>query len=202
MSTMTLQQIANNLDKSDNNNAQVDYFDFEELFELNNLHWDKDNIESFKKRVQGYWIDTYYCTDTIVGTIAYYFDGKFIAISSQPFRKSDKEFSFISRKDLEEFYNYVKTFEETEDKFRHIDIFGVNELVTTTYNLQFNGELIPSNHLDRAYYQGTKILSMSQVPVEKGEIASINKKMNIQLIDGTEKQIEIKDIDFKIHIKE
>lgn len=54
--------------------------------------WDAADL-----RLQSYPLFTWTCTDTGVGLRALYFDGKPVAATYQPYRKSDKEFKWVSK---------------------------------------------------------------------------------------------------------
>lgn len=62
--------------------------------------------EAFNERVKCRCINTWTCTDTLVGLNAYYLDNEFVAFSFQSARKSDIHFYWVSL----EIAKRVKTF--------------------------------------------------------------------------------------------
>ncbi len=60
----------------------------------------------FAERVKEVPLNTWMCTDTMVGLYAYFFDGQFVAISWKPYRKSAERLFWES----EELAQWVKKF--------------------------------------------------------------------------------------------
>jgi hypothetical protein len=52
--------------------------------------------EAFNERVKVMPVNTWICTDTLVGVNSYYLDGEFVALSFQSARKSKTEFKWTS----------------------------------------------------------------------------------------------------------
>jgi hypothetical protein len=71
---------------------EADAADFSEIFGFG-PSWS----EEFSRRVKKHWINSWLCTDTVVGLAVYVMDGKPVAVSEQTSRKGDEEIKFISK---------------------------------------------------------------------------------------------------------
>ncbi|MFA7287193.1 MAG: hypothetical protein WC052_06025, partial [Patescibacteria group bacterium] len=70
------------------------------LFEIDSLEyherwntWTESNVE--RKRLKGYWINKWICTDTHVGEMAYFLDDELVFTCEQTARKSDAAIYFV-----------------------------------------------------------------------------------------------------------
>ncbi len=79
-------------------------WDFAEEFEIYSL---MGTPSDFKIECLG--ISTWICTDTQVGLHAYYFEQEFVGLSTQKYRKSNKNFFWVS----EDAYRMVRTYLES-----------------------------------------------------------------------------------------
>lgn len=88
-----LDQLIQNLDMS----VQYPCYQVEEFWDdlLENSYCDTD-YQVFADHMKVVPIKIWMCTDTAVGYYAYFFDGVFVCISYQPFRKSDMELFWYS----------------------------------------------------------------------------------------------------------
>lgn len=91
--TMKLRDAIEKLDRSDKNKSHANIDHFMSALDMSNyLGWD----ERFEEKVQMYWIQSWLCTDMMVGTAVYYMDGELIAFSHQTARRSNCEVYFVS----------------------------------------------------------------------------------------------------------
>jgi len=72
---------------------------------LSNLGYSED----FSARVTCYEVQTWQCTDTIVGTFIYYMDGSPVAVTIQTGRKSDKEVLFLSKEAAQKMREFIQS---------------------------------------------------------------------------------------------
>ncbi|HHT7008742.1 TPA: hypothetical protein ACTZ3A_001281 [Bacillus cereus] len=106
---MKLIDIANRIDKTDKNRTPVN---IEGL--ARELNVDLDWAEQDK--VTAYWIGNWYCTDSYVGYIMYFFDNKPMAFSSQLGRKCDESFHWFSLEIAEKVKEYLISLIVEENK--------------------------------------------------------------------------------------
>lgn len=93
---MKLRDLINTVDRSQDNTGWVDP---EVILQAINLAGCVDYSE-VNDRLKKHWIAPWLCTDTWVGTAAYYLDNKPVAISKQSARKSHEELYFLSSETL------------------------------------------------------------------------------------------------------
>jgi hypothetical protein len=87
--------------------------------------WNKEADDEFNKRLKAYPIATWLCTDSVVGYYAYYFDGYFIAMSTQMGRKCDKNFIWISKEKALEVRDYIlELYAKHEEVLENIQTFS------------------------------------------------------------------------------
>lgn len=81
---------------------------FADIFGSDSCYWsdtDDGRRELLEKRFECHGIDTWMCTDTLVGTIAYFLNGVCIAVTFQSGRKSQIEVYWVN----EQCYNFIRT---------------------------------------------------------------------------------------------
>ena len=102
---------------------------------VDNLYWSED------KRLTCYFIKIHYCTDTHVGTRAYFLDGVLVAISTQSTRKSDELFSFVNKEIALKVRDYLLTLvDEDELTIDVIEDFDME--LPETYKIEFNTQIM------------------------------------------------------------
>jgi hypothetical protein len=72
--------------------------------------------KAFDERMKSIPVNEWMCTDTMVGVHAYYFDGRFVALSFQPARKSDTVFCWASKEDAQQVKNFIRTLYDLENE--------------------------------------------------------------------------------------
>lgn len=82
-----------------------DYVHHDLIGELFPCVYDKKN-----DRITNVSVDTWVCTDTLVGVFLYYFDGVPICFSVQTGRKMDKEFLWIRKDMIDQVKEYLRSF--------------------------------------------------------------------------------------------
>lgn len=99
---MKLKAIIETLNKTSDNKCYVDVEGFIEEFGIQGYitHSEVD------ERLSCYWVENWLCTDTTVGTLAYFFDDTFVCITHQEARKAMTDYSWVSKTE----YDLVKNF--------------------------------------------------------------------------------------------
>ena len=80
--------------------------DYHELWN----RWEETNTE--RKRLQGYWMDKWLCTDTHVGEMAYFLDDVLVFTCEQTARKSDAHIYFVDQEAYEKVKEFMNQFRE------------------------------------------------------------------------------------------
>lgn len=148
-------------------------------------------------RVKEYYVAQWYCTDTIVGISLIFLDDEFIALSSKKGRKCDTKFEFGSKMQARKMRGFIESLCE-EDITNRISFLDLDKIFSDMYNLQFYSEYIPSRHLENAYLDNKKVIDIQ--PAEDRSIAL--SKVVATLEDGVTKEVDIKEVSFKINIVE
>ena len=136
---MTLEKLINQID-FDNKSIQDD-IDWERLaycFNIYDFDWSTDT------RMKSYFIKTWYCTDSYVGTRAYFLDGKFVAISNQSGRKSDEIFKFSTKETFYLTRDYILSLRDKEEEEFEINLLSSDDLnkeIDSMYKIEFNSQV-------------------------------------------------------------
>jgi hypothetical protein len=72
---------------------------------LDHLGWSKE----FSARVTCYEVQTWRCSDTIVGTFVHYMDGIPVAVTIQTGRKNDTEVLFLSKEAAKKMREFIQS---------------------------------------------------------------------------------------------
>lgn len=180
-------QIANCLDKSPANSEWVDISEIGLQF---NINMNIDYIE--QDRLTCYWVSSWRCIETCVGTRLYFLDEKPVAYSYQLTRMSKKIFCWFSLEDAESVRKYLFTLNGKEESLKplNLDIGDINEDVDSFYKINYNSQIISKNI---PYYNG------EEVEIVKKHKGNICRTLTIKLSDESLKVVNIKELDFKIH---
>ncbi len=84
-------------------------WDFYKLGRELELPYNCEEIEG-DDRFQVKEVNTWMCTDTLVGLFAYFLDGQFVCLRYQPYRKSDSMFIWASQEAAEMTRDYISSF--------------------------------------------------------------------------------------------
>ena len=177
----------------DFNNKQLEsspnWEDLSSIFGIYDLSWSDDT------RLKAYFIKTWYCTDSWVGTRAYFLDGVFVALSNQPGRKSDEKFKFVNKESASKVEKYLYSL-IIEDKVENdIDILEeLNEEIPSTYKIKYNIQILHKYAL--LNNEKVKILKKDY---ESEGIFSPNYFYTVKIKhnNGKIEEIDIKELDFE-----
>jgi hypothetical protein len=135
------------------------------------------------------------CTDTHVGCSAIYWNGEFIAITSQECRRCDTTVEWVS----EEVFNRVSAFIKTlvEDEPYKPKCLNLEGDCPTTFKLSYTGQLLS----DWAFYEGKKYMIEQELTHEEERKDFISNQVWIVTEDGP-KQVNINELEFPVLLKE
>jgi hypothetical protein len=148
---MKIKDIINQLDKSGAN------MDENANWDLQNMGYDLGlncNVYSQKQddlRMKCYWLSIWTCTDTNVGTRAYFLDGMLVCISQQFARKSDETFEWVDESAVIATRNFIFSLQEQEDE-SDVKYLDLDQEVGVGFNVNFTGQL----HTDKVIYEGSR----------------------------------------------
>lgn len=158
----------------------------EELHLQDNWGWNED----FNKRVRGYPLIKWICTDTWVGTTVYYLDDEPICVSTQTARKNDTYYYFVSKEAADKLRALILSLPHSseEDKITLID---EDEEVGEDYTLSFTGQLLT----DKGFVDGKPCKV-----VNKFRENFISQKVEVEFEDGTRKVLNIGDFHIPLNV--
>ena len=118
--------------------------DLANIFDIN------EYIE-FDDRIKMVYVSPHYCTDSWVGTRAYFLDGEFVATSLQVGRKWDEHFCFVSNEAAIKVKDYVMSF-ITEPPY-HIKIIDMDAEFDDFYTVEYAEQILHKHGL----YEGERV---------------------------------------------
>lgn len=198
---MKLKDIINNLDMSEDNRCDNITWDMERFLEELNLscygvYQDRDNAQ-----LKSFWLSKHLCTDTYVGTRAYFLEGTFVALSTQNARKSDEIIQWVSAESQVEVRNYILSLDEEESFECANNFIDMDSEVAEGYSVNFVGELLCKN----VSYEGRAVEVVKQDRWHCDENGYKQHNFhNITILDlktGLTKEIDIRDVVIPWNIK-
>lgn len=185
---MTFREIANKIDKSEENTDSINFDGICEDLDISYCGWPR------QERLKSYWITNWLCTDTWVGLKMYFLDDEPVCVGFQSGRKSDEQFSWFSKECSEKVRNYILS-NLLSDNSR-CDYCSFDEEVGDSYKISFNSQVL---NWENALYQGKPFKMIERILETPNYGIDTNVKIEI---DGEEKIVSIEDIDFKFHIND
>lgn len=185
---MKLIDIANKIDKSENNEEFVNVDELGYIFDLN-VSWTEQN------RLKSYWVGNWYCTDTWVGYKMYFLDDEPVAFSIQQGRKCDENIKWFSQSLAIKVKKYLM--ELADNNKTEVDTCDINDDIGDSYKIEFNNQILnPEN----ATYHGESIKILEHIKDDPDY--GIDKNLKIQLPNNKTKIVNIHDLDFKFNLAE
>lgn len=184
---MQLIDIAKKIDKSKNNECNIDSTDFSSEFNYNFEYVEPE-------RLKCYWIGNWYCTDSWVGYRIYFLDDEPVAVSTQQGRKCSEEFEWFSRELALKVRDYLISIMPKSEEDLQFKLCDINEDIGEGYKISFNSQIL---NYDNAVLNGeaVKILERIRDTPDYG----IDERLKIQLANGEKAIVNIRDLDFKFH---
>jgi len=185
---MKLIDIANKIDKSKKNESQVDTMEFSSEFNQEFDYVDQD-------RLKAYWIGNWYCTDSYVGYRMYFLDDEPVAVSTQTGRKGDEDFEWFSKELALKVRDYLISLMQKDKDELNIKLCDINDDIGESFKISFNYEIL---NPDKAIYNGESIEILERIKDKNNW--GIGTELRVKLLNGEEKFVDIKKIDFKFNL--
>lgn len=182
---MTNKEIFENVNKVESNE---EWIDIEKI--LNDMdigYYGYDHKPNTK--IKSYWVSVWMCTDTYVGLRAYFFEDEPLALSYQPYRKSDEKFYYVSKKMYDRLKTYVLFLIEDEDEYS-FNLLDMDENIGDGYSIDYSNNLIRGLH-KHARFNGYKVKIIGNANPKD----YISQKLIIEK-DGNESVVNIQDLEF------
>ena len=153
------------------------------------------NTDEFKKgdyRLTMYPIESWYCTDTHVGSWALYFDKEPVAYVTQLSRKEHESYHWVSNEAYSKVRAYLLTLEVKEPC--HIVLLAEEMTIDRFFSISFVSQLL----FDSAFLDGRSVKIIDR-NVDAGEY--LKKRVKIALVEtGEEKIVNVADLAFPIAV--
>lgn len=193
---MKLKDIITRVDKNPKFKREVDLERLSDNMETGiPYYFDWYSIQG--ERFTSYFISSWYCTDTYVGTVIYFFDDEPFAISHQSGRKMSEEFEFFSKEVFDKAKTYLLSLCQKEES---ISVFlDLDEEFPMYYKIRSNAQLF-DYHKDIPFYLGEKVKIIKYK--QKANSYYTDSEVVIQYEDGEKKTVDISDLDFPYNLTE
>ena len=186
---MNMLEIAQNIDKSPENEDWIDLSEIAQEFDIHDFY---DFQE--QDRLKCFWIGRWYCTDSYVGYRMYFLDDEPVAFSEQVGRKYSQDFEWFSREAAEKVYAFIQSM-ITRDEI-HIKICDLTEDVGESFRIGYTKQVLD---WDTARYHGEPIKLIEKI--KDDPVYHLDKKVKIQLpSSGEELVVDVSDLDFLFHV--
>ncbi len=184
---MNIIQIANSIDrKNPSLKVTIDWHVLYELIGNLNYPWPDDK----NTRLNCYWFECWYCTDSFVGRRAYFLDDELICVSYQQGRKCSQELQFVSRETYKKFKGYLESLADVEEDRINIIIPETAEL-PDLYTVEYSSQLMGQFH--KFGYLGDTGEEVELM----GEGDDKFHKVKVKYSDGRIEQVDCRKIEFE-----
>ena len=157
---MKLSDIILSLSKDEKNENSAD---MEALCQELGVHAPYNYWEEFGRRLKGYYIESWLCTDTTVGACAYFLDEEFVFLGIQTSRKSGESFSFKTKGSASKVRQFLLDLIDLnkEETLESVDILNLDDDVEELYSVPYSSQIQNTT----GFYKG---LSVEVVEVCRG----------------------------------
>lgn len=180
---MKLKEIINQIDRSP---KEFDYHDVEELCNQFDIYeWVEGNT-----KIKNYLFRKWLCTDSWVGSRAYFYEDELICVSHQPGRKSHEEFEWVSQEAFDKTYKYLKSLQQDNDEFPVPKIITEEELNTDVgegFDVEFSEQILTKNVIYKETKEPVEI-------IDKFRKDYVSRKLEILFEDGSKKIVTTEDV--------
>lgn len=186
---MKLYEAITRLDKV-NNSTWIDTNEIGHEFDMYDIPYAE------QERLEGFYLSSWLCTDTIVGDIIYFFDDVPVAISSQLGRKYDKVFKWFSLEKAQQVKDYLISLRDDENELNVLVIDTMDYEIHEGYGIEFNGNLLELEGR-KAYYKNEDVIILERIKNKEWGIDTnlkIERKGEILIVD-------INDLIFPYHLE-
>lgn len=168
--------------------SDVDWDDLASELEL-----DKYGLYFEQERLKAYFIEKWYCTDSYVGYRAYFFDGKFVALSYQVGRKYDEVFEFVSVEDAQILKDYIKSLIGEEEEVLRVSILDVEQEIDEFHKIEYNSQILHKS----AYYNGEKVQIIKSNYQSEGHLSdNYFHSVEIEISKGITRIVDCRELLF------
>lgn len=184
---MKLIEIIKQVDKTEENAAWVNTMELGEEFYL-------DVPYAEQERLRAFWVSSWLCTDTVVGSKLYFLDDEAVAYSTQSSRKSDEVFYWLDLDAVKKVKDYLISLIVEEEIPVNVKLLDIQTEIGDSFKIDFNNNILSRN---RVSYLGEKVTLVERI---KNKPWGIDTALKIQLPDGAIEEVDVKDLDFGYHL--
>lgn len=183
---MNLNEIAERLDKSKNNEESIDTIELGRQFDIDVPYVEQDRLKSF-------WVGNWFCTDSYVGYRMYFFDDEPVAFSVQNGRRCSEDFEWFSLDSAAKVRDYLLTLIAKEVEL-HVSVCDMDEDIGDSFKIYFNSQILNDENVT---FNGEKVTLLERI---KNSPYGTDTLLKIQLPSGEVKEVEIEELDFCFHL--
>lgn len=184
---MKLIDVANKIDKSSENEVEVNINSLEDELGVD-VSW----LEP--ERVKSFWLGKWICSDTEVGHRLYFFDDKPVAISIQNYRRDEEHFFWFEEEDALKVREYLLSAGKEEKPFG-VKVKSIYDNYGDGFRLRFSAN-IPEDNRGVSY-------NKQKVEIDEEfykDRYSTNDIVVIKMLDDSSKEVNISELVFEFHL--
>jgi hypothetical protein len=191
---LTNRDVLARVDRSEKNSTDCNIEHLLQAFDIHDYFWDETG--EYDRRIRGYWVVRWYCTDSWVGVRVYDFDGEPFAISIQTGRKMGEDFEFVSVEMAAKVRGFVR--ELMDGRARRLPLVNLDATFPETYRVEFGEQIIDKEGL----YQGEPCTVVKTWGgYSKAEMDRWHD-VQVRLPSGEEKVISTDEYHMPVRVKE
>ena len=162
------------------------WFNLEDLAEELQVQVTPD--EFLGERMKGYFIHVWHCTDTWVGSVAWFLDNEFVYYTFQSARKDSKSYIFASQEAFEKVVNFVMSFVKLG---LTPDFMDLEEEIPEKFSVNYSSQILHK----QAWWGGKKVeIVKSHFPYTK-DSRDYFERVDIKL-EGKLKTVKVSELLF------
>lgn len=177
---MTIKQLIEGVVKT--NGESPDWESISSTFDIFDLYWSED------KRLLGYPIQTWLCTDTLVGMTAFFLDDEFVFLTKKSCRKCHTKYIFKSKESYIKVNEYLKSLREDERE-SEFELIDMEYSYGDSYIIEYPTQLLPSFHKIALYKE-------EEVTVVKVTRGYNSNNVMIEFNNAKREVVDIKELRF------
>ena len=116
------------------------WFSLEKLAEELGLYGVFKGEEDPQNRMKGYYIHVWQCTDTWVGSIAWFLDGEFVYYTFQSARKSSIDYTYASKEAYDKVVDFVLSM--LRQDVQEPDLMDPEDEIPEKFDVSYNSQII------------------------------------------------------------
>lgn len=152
------------------------------------------------ERLEAYYISVWQCTDTWVGTTAYFLDGEFVLSTNQMYRKGDTTIAYASKEAYLKIKEYIFSLaDKKEDNF--VLIGNMEDKIDSYYEIQYSSQILHKH----AYYQieieGVYEWVLVEITKTYNDYVKFHE-VEIQLPSGKKVEVDCRELRFKYNTRD